>query len=139
MIDFDHLVLWLSPRKIMGSYWPDLSKFLHNGEIYGGKFEDGGISLEDESYINCGNDECLNPSTKDWSIAIWTKIKETQSGEILAKGDGFRIHITPERKLWVILEGDDRLSSPIFVTCDDTYLYITDTYNHRIVIFKAYL
>ena len=121
-----------------GSIAYDGTRNHNDGNITGatrtpGKFN-GALSFNGNSdYVDCGNDESLNAGIKDWSIEKWIKIENAQKGDILAKGNGYRIKITSENKVWVSLEGDDRLQTPIFATSDGTHLYIIDTYNHRIV------
>ena len=59
MIDFDHLVLWLSPRIVLGSIWPDLSRYANNGRIYGAELREGMIWFN-QAHINCGSHNSLN-------------------------------------------------------------------------------
>jgi len=70
MIDFKHLVLWLSPRKVMGSYWPDLSKYKNNGRIYGAQLRHGAIYLNGtSSYIEI--ERAILPCDDNLTIEIW--------------------------------------------------------------------
>ena len=95
-----------------------------------------GIGLKFDNvndYVNCGNNASLNAGINDWSIGQWIKTGSSKEGNILAKGNGYRIKITSENKIWVTIEGNDRLQNPMFIYGDGTHLYITDTNNHRIV------
>lgn len=71
MIDFDHLVLWLSPRKVMGSWLPDLSRYKNNGRIYGAELRHGAMWFDGvNAYINCGNSTTLD-TPNAITVEIW--------------------------------------------------------------------
>ncbi|MDI6885270.1 MAG: DUF2341 domain-containing protein [archaeon] len=99
-----------------------------------GKINDGQEFDGVDDYVDCGNDASLNMKNNDFLISEWVKVDG--GGDILAKGKtgNFKIKITDNNKLWVIIDGEDRHSSPILgIYCDNTHLYITDTNNHRVV------
>jgi len=74
MIDFDHCVLHLSPRKIMGSYWPDLSRYKNNGRIYGAQLRHGAM------YFNGINNEIELPriAFPSGTIVCWVYFEDGQ-------------------------------------------------------------
>jgi len=54
----------------MGSYWPDLSKYTHNGRIYGAKLREGTVYFNGiNNYIDIPND--ILPSPQAFTIATW--------------------------------------------------------------------
>ena len=81
MIDFDHCVLHLSPRKVMGSIWPDLSRYKNNGRIYGAQLRHGAMYFNGENaYIRVPDSPALRPSY--WTIVIWFKSLYTVGSDI---------------------------------------------------------
>jgi len=77
MIDFDHCVLHLSPRKIMGSYWPDLSRYKNNGRIYGAQLRHGAM------YFNGINNEIELPriAFPSGTIVFWVYFIDGQPSD----------------------------------------------------------
>ncbi|RLG37973.1 MAG: hypothetical protein DRO01_06720 [Thermoproteota archaeon] len=95
MIDFDHLVLWLSPRKVMGSYWPDLSRYANNGRIYSNvELKYGVIWFPGGAmdYIDCGNNvslDCIDfQRTYTFEAWVYSYGINSNNAAIFAKAKG---------------------------------------------------
>lgn len=96
MIDFDHLVLWLSPRKVMGSWWPDLSKYKNNGRMYGAQLKHGVLSFSEvDDHIVVPYSNSLNIyDTQQITAVVWVYMRDDSADpfiHIVLRGQQYEV------------------------------------------------
>lgn len=112
MIDFDHCVLHLSPRIVMGSYWPDLSRYKNNGRIYGAELRHGMLWFSGNlSYVDCGDDKSLMLDTnREYTVIVGIMTSHSGEQQMVVRHSGenmFRFALSKTGKLIVVWYGDD--------------------------------
>jgi len=63
----------------MGSYWPDLSRYVNNGRIYGAQLREGAMYCDSiNAYVEIPHNEVLN-ITGDMTLSFWVYLIEYPS------------------------------------------------------------